>query len=127
MIKKLSLVAVSAAMAVSLSPLPLQAHEATYPSTVTLRRGSASFYGRVRSENKGCKKGRTVKVLQDFTHRNKPARLIGTAITTSTGDWKLTIDKKRGNYHARVKKAVRGGYGHTHHCKGAGSGPLHVR
>jgi hypothetical protein len=124
--KKITIVGAVASLAFALAPMPSTgAHDAEFKSTVTLHRGQSAYFGHVDSTKKACKGGRTVKVIKDFTGP-RPSELVGTAISKSNGDWRLPKPFRKGYFHARVKRGVKGGYGHTHTCKGAGSGTLKI-
>jgi hypothetical protein len=100
------------------------AHDAKYPSTVSIFRGARDFHGKVRSAKPACKKARNVTVLKQ---RSGPDRVIGTALTARYGYYRLKARQvSRGIYYARVSKAIRGGYGHTHICQKARSRYLSV-
>jgi hypothetical protein len=125
-VRRTIIVALTAALSCGVLPAVSQAHEATYPSTVTIHRANGQFYGNVGSANSACRQGRKVKVVK-LTKTGAVAALVGSAITARKGNWHLKKAAKPGRYQARVTKALRGGYGHSHHCKPARSSVLVVK
>lgn len=112
-------------LTLSVAPLPLQAHDATYRSRISIHRGQKAFYGRVRSVKRGCKKHRFVKVLRD--HRDGSSNVVGTTFTNRRGRWRIRSRYRRGYYHAQARKKIIGKYGHTHRCRRATSREIHLR
>jgi hypothetical protein len=113
------------ALTLSMSPLPLQAHEATFQSTVTAHRDQKAFYGKVKSSKASCRKNRFVKVVKD--HKNGSRTLVGSTTTNRQGEWRIKSPLKRGNYHAQLRKKITTTYKHTHKCTRDTSPEIHVR
>jgi hypothetical protein len=140
-----------ATSAVALGVGPAAAHEATFPSTVTIHFYDAAnpssgpsrcddptelkdcFYGHIGSSLPSCERHRTVKVFDrnpmppmKGVARQRPA-LIGKAKTDQTGHWVLIVDNPGTHtFFARVTQRTIERPGHVHVCEPAVSDDLTV-
>jgi hypothetical protein len=101
---------------VFLATSPVDAHQASYASTVTLQRDVNRFKGNVGSRRKECKRTREVSVYR--VRKGKKPVFIGADRTGPRGFYSIpAFSIKPGRFQARVTRAVKGGYSHTHTCR----------
>jgi hypothetical protein len=102
----------------------VNAHNASFDSSVSIDYDRPNFEGRVSSERDRCERGRSVSV---FKKRDGGDRLIGTDETNDDGFYSVPKAGARGRFYAVVAREVFGGYGHRHVCEGDTSDTIRVR
>ena len=125
--KRITIVGTIASLAFALAPMPSTgAHEAEYPTSVTLNRGKGAFFGKVSTAKRGCRPNRTVKIFR--YPKGKPRQFVGSDVTNSGGYYKVPQDKRRrGFYRAVAKRRFTGGYGHSHKCNKGRSNQVQIK
>jgi hypothetical protein len=137
---------------VALGAGPAAAHDASFPSTITIHFYDAAapgsgpskcddpsnhadcFYGRVNSTLAACQRDRSVKVFDRNPTPPMKARaagtqpeLIGQAISDPEGRWIVIVDNPGTHkFFAKVSRRTISRPGHTHVCKRAVSDDLKV-
>jgi hypothetical protein len=94
--------------------LPALSHDAAYPSHITLREATPTFYkGRVTSDLGACEKHRLVKLYT--------AQGVDTSFRDTTdAEGRYEIDSGPGNhYYTRATRKVIDRAGHHHVCRTA--------
>jgi hypothetical protein len=94
-------------------------------SHITIKSNSLTFSGNVTSSKAPCKMDREVTLYRT------PFLLLGSATTSSSGHWKLTVSGSAGitlgHFYARVAKRSEGAAGTIYVCNRARSKTIHYR
>jgi hypothetical protein len=69
---------------------------------VHIQRSFPTFHGTVDSREKGCVKGRTVKLYEKRKHADD--KLLGRDQVKANGHWKVKITPRSGSYYAKAPR-----------------------
>ena len=120
------LVWLTAAATFAIAPLEImtaQAHTRNFGGSVSIKRTSGAFTGRIRSDHSRCRNGRSVSL---YRMRKGRDRLIGSG-ESDQGRYTIAAKRRRGRYYVRVTGERFGGYGHRHTCPALQSGTVRLR
>ncbi|MHB8492650.1 MAG: hypothetical protein ACYDA6_10630 [Solirubrobacteraceae bacterium] len=121
--KRLTVAAVPGAVVALVLPFALGSAEATrtvnIASHVSIKSKELTFSGKVTSSRAPCLAGRKVTLYR------KPAQVLGSTTTSSSGKWKITASGSAGislgRFYAKVKRLSQGTAGTIYVCSAARS------
>jgi hypothetical protein len=121
--RTLAIVVMAASVSVLVLASGLTAAQATrtvrIASHITIKSKSLTFSGNVTSSKAPCKMARKVTLYRS------PSLLLGSATTSASGHWKITVSGSAGitlgHFYAKVANRSEGTAGTIYLCKGARS------
>ncbi|MEA2479295.1 MAG: hypothetical protein QOJ07_1217 [Thermoleophilaceae bacterium] len=98
------------------------------PSKVSIKSKELTFSGKVTASNAGCVQGRRVTLYRKFSSGG--GQSMGSATTSSSGKWHVTVSGTAGislaHFYAKVKKRSEGTAGTIYVCGSARSKTIGV-